>query len=73
MIYYIGTFGTGHELHDKVQMIIAESKEQAEQLMMDKHGKDWAFVYSPREFRDEKLKGRFNNVKTLPTIKQGVA
>lgn len=68
MIYYIGTFGVGHELHDKVQPIFAGSKEQAENLMATRHGKEWTFMYSPEDFVQAKLKGYFRNVKTLPVI-----
>jgi len=69
---YIGTFGIGHALHGKVQLIKASSKHEAEQVMFEEHGKGWAFVYSPREFRDEKLKGNFQGVTTLSKVKEVV-
>lgn len=55
------TFGQAHQLSGRVQPIIAPTYEQAEELMFQKYGANWAFGY----FKDE-----FDNSTFIKDLKQ---
>ena len=69
---FIGTFGIGHELHDKYQPIEAESSMEAYKLMLGAYGKSFAFVYKQRDFNRKQMIGFFKDLEPLPTIKRSV-
>ena len=50
MKQFIGTFGLGHEHADKFQPILASSKQEAHELMFEKYGNKYAFIYERELF-----------------------
>ena len=68
---FIGTFGIGHELHDKYQPIEAESPTEAYKLMLGAHGKSFDFVYKQEVFNRKQIIGFFSDLEPLPVLKKG--
>lgn len=60
------TFGYAHGNDDCIQPIIAPTYEQAEGLMFERYGNQWAFGYSEVEFDNSIF---IKNLKQLPVIK----
>ena len=69
---FIGTFGLGHETHSKVfQPIEADGWEQAQQLMTEKHGLEWAFIYPVADYKQHQDDGLFKGHQPLKYIGGG--
>lgn len=69
---YVATFGLGHKLHNKYQPIIAESKMEAQKIMLGNYGQTWAFLYTEKDFKRKQLIGFFRDLEPLSTIKKGM-
>jgi len=67
---FIGTFGIGHELHDRYQPIEAESSMEAYKLMLGAYGKSFAFVYKEKDFERKQMIGFFSDLEPLPVLKK---
>jgi len=67
---FIGTFGIGHELHDKYQPIEAANIAEAHALMYSRYGKKFAFVYRHDIFNRKQIIGFFKDLEPLPVLKK---
>jgi len=70
MNMYIFTFGINRKHCDNFQPIIANSMEEAEKLMFEHHGQDWAFGYTEKSFNKSRQQGLFTNLTPLSIIQK---
>ena len=59
------TFGTYPE---RVQVIVTDRPERAEQIMFDAYGTNWAFQYTEEQWQQSLEEGYFKSAKYLAEI-----
>lgn len=62
------TFGQNSYYHNHVQIIYAESPEQAEDKMFELWGSQWAFQYTEEQWQASISEGFFKNIEKLPPV-----
>lgn len=70
MPIYIFTFGINRKHNGHYQPVVANSMVEAERLMFQHYGRDWAFGYTENSFNASRKQGFFVNLKPLPIIQK---